>query len=33
MSTGCGMNNSKTSRNVVYKERDQIEALVGTSVQ
>ncbi len=26
MSIGCGMNNSKTSRNVIYKNRDEVEA-------
>lgn len=26
MSIGCGMNNSETSRNVIYKDRDEVEA-------
>lgn len=26
MSIGCGMNNSETSRNVIYKGRDEVEA-------
>lgn len=26
MNTGCGMSNSETSRNTVYKERDEVEA-------
>ena len=25
MSIGCGMNNSKTNRNVIYKNRDEVE--------
>lgn len=26
MSIGCGMNNSEISRNVIYKDRDEVEA-------